>query len=67
MPRRRLFDLLGEIPVDARTLENAVRRSGICITRIGQSGPLVEESDFERIRRDGIPYHKDTMTREGIR
>ena len=67
MPRKRLFDLLGEIPVDPRTLENAVRKSGMRVTRVGQSGPLVEMEDFERIRREGIPYYKDKMTTEGIR
>lgn len=67
MPRKRLFDLLREIPVDPRTLERAVRESGICITRVGQSGPLVEIEDFDRIRREGIPYYKDRMTTKGLR
>lgn len=67
MPRKRLFDLLGEIPVDPRTLENAVRNSGMRVTRVGQSGPLIEMEDFERIRREGIPYYKDKMTTKGIR
>ncbi|PXA04819.1 hypothetical protein DDZ13_06545 [Coraliomargarita sinensis] len=67
MPRKRLFDLLGEIPVDPRTLEKAVRESGIRITRVGRSGPLVSQEDFERIQREGIPYYKDKITTEGIR
>lgn len=67
MPRKRLFDLLSELPVDARTLERSVRKCGIRVTRIGRSGPLVEEADFERIRDEGIPYYQDKMTTKGIR
>lgn len=67
MPRKRLYDLLSELPVDARTLEKSVKKSGIRITRIGRSGPLVSEDDFERIRREGIPYYQDKITTEGIR
>lgn len=67
MPRKRLFDLLNELPVDARTLERAVKKAGMRVMRIGKSGPLVEEADFERIRKDGIPYYKDKMSTKGIR
>lgn len=68
MPKRRLYDLLTVFPVDSRTLLGAVKAAGYRVTYIGpKSGPLISEEDFETIKDEGIPYHKDTMTEEGIR
>jgi hypothetical protein len=54
--KRRLYDLLEEYPVDPRTLKKAAEASGIEITYMGaKSGPYISESDFERIKVDGLP------------
>lgn len=65
--KRRLYDLLTFFPVDRRTLCRAVERAGYRIVEIGKSGPLIDEADFETIKRDGIAYHKDRMTTTGIK
>jgi len=62
----RLLDLLSEIPVDPRTLETAVKKAGVRVHRVGRSGPLVSEADFQTIRENGIEYYKDKMTTKGI-
>jgi hypothetical protein len=68
MPKRRLYDLLQVFPVDSRTLRRAVKAAGYQIHYIGKrSGPLISEEDFEKIRDNGIPYYKDTMTKNGIK
>lgn len=67
MTRKRLYDILTEIPVDSRTLLRAVRRDGMKVTYIGKSGPLVSEADYERIKHEGIPYYQDRMTNQGIK
>lgn len=64
---RRLYDLLSSLPVDARTLRKGAKRKGIKIITVGKSGPLIEESDFQKILTEGIPYHQDRMTTKGIR
>jgi hypothetical protein len=64
---RRLYDLLQSLPVDARTLRKGATRKGIKIITVGNSGPLVETDDFNKILTEGIPYHQDRMTTKGIR